>query len=934
MLSFLFPAEQREAFQNFSIKDGLSQNSILCIFQDSKGFMWFGTRDGLNLYDGYTFSQYHNNPQNPDSLSDNTILTLYEDGEGLLWIGTHRGGVNRFNRQTGIFTRFTADPSDPNGLGSNTIQVITAAPPGVIWIGTWDKGLYKYNRQKEKISRWLPGPDNTGSPSPQRISSIRASRTGLLWVGTEQGLKLFDPGKETFVRHYYSDPGNPHTLGGNNVSYVIEDHVGDVWVGTYNNGLNRLDRKTNVFTRYTHDPGNPFSLSHNLVYCVHESKAGDIWVGTLLDGGLNKFDRKQNKFFSFKAAPNDPFSISQDSIRSIYQSQSRTLWVGTSNKGLNKLIQVGKEFLHYKKEANNPNSLSHNVVSKIYEDHLGILWVATMGGGLNRLDQKRENVTHFTNNPREPGSLGSNHVSCLWEDSTGRLWVGTLNGLFQFNRQKKTFSRYEPKSQPGKNKNQVLSYGFIVCLLEDHQGLLWIGTLKGLYALNLADGKINSYSTVNPDSTVPSTIPGNAGGGVSHNEIRTLYETRSGVLWIGTYQGLNRFDRENKRFIHYLVDPANPKSISQNDIFCICEDHKGTLWIGTHGGGLNKMANPGSNPAFIHYTREDGLPNNVIHGILEDNMGFLWLSTNNGLSRFAPATGTFINYTNKDGLQDNEFVIGSYYKNQNGEMFFGGINGFNAFHPEKILKNLYVPPVVITAIKVLRSFEHINDIDNVKYNNDQNNRIKKNYNQKTGSRFFKRVADREPVVLPYTENTFSIEFAALDYTDPVKNQYAYMLEGLDRDWIYLGVKRQVIFNGLPPGEYRLRVKGSNSSGIWNEKGLTRTIKILSPPWKTWSFILLIVPPVIVIAFFLIFFKIRQKKQPWRQEIDAEIFFSRFSFSNREKEIIKLLLKGKNKQEIEAELFISPHTVKNNIYNIYQKLGVKNRLQIIKLIQKK
>jgi DNA-binding CsgD family transcriptional regulator len=336
------------------------------------------------------------------------------------------------------------------------------------------------------------------------------------------------------------------------------------------------------------------------------------------------------------------------------------------------------------------------------------------------------------------------------------------------------------------------------------------------------------------------------------------------------------------------------------------------------------MVNPGSHPVFIHYTREDGLPNNVIHGILEDNMGFLWLSTNNGLSRFDPITGTFINYTEKDGLQDNEFIIGSYHKSQSGEMFFGGIDGFNAFHPEKILKNLYVPPVVITDIKVFRSIDHIDDMDN----------IENNYTQKGGSRFFKRVVDREEIVLPSQENTFSIEFAALDYTDPEKNQYAYMLEGLDRDWIYLGNKRQVVITDLAPGEYTLRVKGSNSSGVWNEKGLTRTIKILPPPWKRWLFVLLMALFIIVMVFFLVFFKIRQARRSRQQEIDIEGFFSKFSFSLREQEIIKLLLEGKSKQEIEEELFISPHTVKNNIYNIYQKIGVKNRLQIIKLIRKK
>lgn len=391
--------------------------------------------------------------------------------------------------------------------------------------------------------------------------------------------------------------------------------------------------------------------------------------------------------------------------------------------------------------------------------------------------------------------------------------------------------------------------------------------------------------------------------------MRTVYETRSGAIWVGTYFGLNRYDRKNDRFIRYLAEPGNPGSITHNNIISLCEDHRGTLWIGTNGGGLNKYVSAGDR--FAHYDTADGLPDNVIYGILEDDLGFLWLSTNRGLSRFDSRRETFVNYTVRDGLQSNEFSVGACHKSKSGRLYFGGIDGFNAFYPQNVLKNLHVPPVAITAIKIYTG----------------------STSSKVNVRRYKQTARQDEIVLSHEENTFSIEFAALDYTNPGKNQYAYMLAGLDEDWVYSGNKREALYMGLKPGAYVFRAKGSNNSDIWNEKGITRKIKIL-PPSSRRVVSFMLAGAIFLVSFLLLFFLIRKKNRSGgqRKEIDIDRFFSSYSFSNRETEIIKLLLQGKSKKEIEAELFISPHTVKNNIYNIYRKLGIRNRIEIINLLR--
>ncbi|MCP4150829.1 MAG: histidine kinase [bacterium] len=906
-------------FHNISPAQGLSQSTVHSIFQDSKGFMWFGTRNGLNRYDGYEFKKYYYVPGDPTSLSDNTILTIYEDRAGRLWVGTHRGGINILDREKDTFSHFQHDPADSSGLGSNDIQVITGDKTGTIWIGTWDQGLHKFDSQIQKIRSYSPEPGNPHSAGHKQITSMCTARSGGFWFGTAKGVKRFDPEKEIVTGHYAHDPGDPGSLSSNVVSSIAEGPSGLLWVGTYDKGLNCINTNTHHITHYRCDVDDPFSISKDSVYCLHESKDGVLWAG-IWRGGLDKFNSRKKTFRHFRSNPNNPLSLSHNSINSIYESRSGILWIGTFNKGVDKYVRQKDKFLHFKEEPTNPNSLNNSTITAICEDKTGALWVGTFGGGLNKYQQDKKRFIHYIYNPKDPRSPGNNFIYSIFEDSTGTLWVGTIAGTFRFEQEKETFTRFRHKG----DQTGGLSYDFIMAIMEDHQGVLWFATKNnGLYAYNAGTetpgaetpGVTRKKAAVQPEPGVGVAAGKNTircykpvkkePGSLSYIDVRTIYETRSGILWVGTFRGLNRFNRETGTFTRYLSSDE-PGSIAHNDITCLCEDHRGAMWIGTSGGGLNKWEE--GEGKFVHFNRNNGLPDDIIHGIMEDNQGVLWISTSFGLTRFDTGTGTFVSYTARDGLQNGEFSPRAFYKAKSGEMYFGGTDGFNAFYPERLFKNLYIPPVVITGIKVFRNISDSED----------------------NARINRELTEKKEIRIRHDENTVILRFAALDYTDPAKNRYAYMMQGIDKDWVYSGSKREAVFTGLPPGEYVFKVKGSNNSGVWNEKGVTQRITVLPSPWRVW--INVVFPVIILATLVFLFYRLKGKKEPAAKtyDIDADAFFKGYAFTEREMEIIKMLLKGKSKKEIEEELFISPHTVKNNIYSIYRKLGVKNRLDIITL----
>ncbi|MCD6441414.1 MAG: histidine kinase, partial [Candidatus Marinimicrobia bacterium] len=765
-------------FEHVSIGQELTQSTVYCICQDTKGFIWLGTDDGLKRYDGYNLKVYRFKSNNPNSLSSNFVWSVFEDSYGHLWVGTVGGGVNRFDREKEKFIHYQNNPEDPNSLSNNFVRCFYENKKRELWIGT-DNGLNKlsldsiYSGKFDSTSspfftHYKNDPRDKNSLSHNEIRSICEDQFGDLWVGTWGGginRVIFDTtadrenseSRPTFIRYNY-DPDNHKSLGHNRIWSIYEDISGELWIGTDGGGLNKFDREREQFIRFQVDPKNPNSINSNIIVTIYEDQSHTLWVGTD-GGGLNKYDRNINAFSHYQKDPFNPNSISHNVIRSIFEDRCGVLWIGTMG-GLNKHTRL-KKFMHYKSNPTNPNSLSHNEVRGFYEDfdeNRHILWIATDGGGLNQFDRNKNQFVHYRHDPDDPGSLSDDVVLCVYKDRSGVMWIGTykgglnrfvppdLSGLRKGNKKNKpVFTHY--KNNP--NNPNSLSSNFVRSVYEDQEGMLWICTSGG--GLNKYDREKGIFTRYLNDPDNPKSL--------SHNILLFTYEDRSGQFWIGTWGGgLDKFNRKTEEFIHYQVDPNNPNSLNNNRVLSIHEDSSGILWIGT-GSGLNRF-DP-IKETFTHYTRKDGLANGIIYGILEDNHGNLWLSTNKGLSKFNPRTETFKNYTTSDGLQSNEFYIGAYHKSRSGEMFFGGINGFNAFFPDSIRDNPYIPSIVITDFKIFNK--------SVPIGKEVNKHLILN----------KSITETKKIKLSYKENAFSFDFAALHYASPEKNEYAYMMEGFD-----------------------------------------------------------------------------------------------------------------------------------------------------------
>ncbi|MFC2154936.1 two-component regulator propeller domain-containing protein [Acidobacteriota bacterium] len=824
-------------FKRISTDEGLSQNSVFCMLQDSKGFMWFGTQDGLNKYDGYHFTIYKPDPENSNSLSHNCIIALCEDDSGEIWIGTLGGGLNRFDPKQEKFYRYPVNPNDPGSIRSIFIITIFQDSDGTIWVGTNGGGLSKITREANSESqgeivtyRNISG--EADSLSRDTVLSIIEDRSGTLWIGTGgSGLDKFDRDRETFI-HYRNLANNPRSLSQNVVTELLEDSSDLLWVGT-NGGLNLMNKETGEFVRYRNTPGDPTSLSDDAVTAIIEDRSGIIWVATRT-GGINRFNKRSESFTHYRSNPHNPHSLIFDEISSLYEDRSRILWIGTTGKGLNKFDREDK-FAHYQADPNNPNSLNDSFIYSICEDHTGILWIGTSEGGLNKFDRNNGIFTYYRNIPNDPTSLSNNRVRCLYEDRSHVLWAGTDGGgLNRFDKKTETFVSY--RNIPGDAAS--LSNNFIRTIYEDTSGRFWVGTNGG--GLNKMDRETGNFTRFTSLPNDPNSLSG--------NNVYFIYEapTEPGILWLSTRNnGLNRFDPARETFTRYLADPANPRSLSSNQIIGIHEDRSGTLWVGTYGGGLNKLirGNEKTGSEFVHYTEKNGLCNNSVYGILEDPEGNLWLSTNKGIARFNPREKTFKNFTVKDGLQGSEFNGGAYHRSKSGEMFFGGINGFNAFYPFQVKDNPHIPPIVLTGFR----------IHNKKVEIGSNFPLKQS------------ITWTDELRLSHDRNDISFDFAALDFTIPEKNKYAYKMEGFNDEWIPAeSDKRFAYFTNLEPGEYFFRVKGSNNDGVWNEAGTTLKIIITPPFWVTWWFRIVLL--LLAAALIFLWYKRRLKNVRIKAEL--------------------------------------------------------------------
>ena len=820
-------------FERLSLEDGLSQNVVNSILQDHEGFLWFATQDGLNRYDGYTFKVFRHDPQDPSSLSDNWAQVLFQDSQGRLWIGTHGGGLNRFDADSERFVRFEHNPTDPHSLSSDRIVSLVEDRQGHLWIATEGGGLNKFDETSGQFSHYRHAADQPNSVSGDKLWTLFLDSRGVLWLGSSGGLDRFNPKQQNFS--HFSPFSDQHSLSekqsednSENQSYqavkrIIEDADGNLWVGS-TDGLSRFDWQQETFVSFKHQNSNPNSLSHNNVSALLMDSDGTLWVGS--DNGLNRFDAARQQFVRFHYQITDAHSLAGDLITTIYQDNHGTLWVGTRS-GLNKYDRQNQRFGHVRHQPLNPNSLSHNGVWSLYKDKQGALWVGT-SNGLNKFDGQQ--VEHFKHQPDNPNSLSHNAIGVIFQDTNGLLWFGSDGGLNQYNPQTGTFVHFKHQSSDPNS----LSDNAILSIHQDANGTLWIGTLSG--GLNRFNRQAQNFSHYKHQKNNPNSL--------SHDSVSAISEDSKGTLWIGTYEGLNRFNPHTGEFKRYQHLDTDLGSLSHNGVNAIHEDSRGTLWIGTDGG-LNRLSSKtGKNQHFRHYREKNGLPNDMVLGIVEDKAGQLWLSTNHGLSRFDPGSESWRNFDSFDGLQSNEFNQGSYFKAADGELFFGGINGFNHFYPESIQDTQQTTPVVLTDFLLL----------------NQSVPIEPQKTTADASIFTlpKAINLLDHLTLGYQQNLVSFEFAALHFANPMKNRYAYQLQGQDQAWIYTDAKnRRATYTNLPAGEHILRIKAANSYGDWNEQGKSLKITVLPPPWQTrWAYALYILLPS---ALLLIFIRGQRKK---------------------------------------------------------------------------
>ncbi len=777
-------------FERISVDDGLSQGSVLSVLQGADGFMWFGTEDGLNRFDGYDFKIYGHDSAIPQSIADDYIVAVAEDEAGNLWIGTHAGGVSRWLRETDSFETFRHDPEDPTSLPNDRVRTLIVDSKNRLWVGTRDSGLALFDSATKTFVRYNHDEANPSSLSDNHIYAIAEDHSGAIWVGTDAGLNLFDPERETFVRHLHN-ADDPTSLSGDKVRAIEIGRDDLVWIGTFAGGLNRLDRSTATFASYRHNPDDNSSLTGNRVRSILEDDAGRLWIGTV--AGLNLLHRDSGTFSRYAADDTNPNSLPSNDVMTLYQDRGGMLWIGTQAGGLAKWNPRSWSFGHHTVDPNDPaSSLINKTVTSFTEDRSGQLWIGTFGGGLSILDRATGRFSHIQNDPKSTRGLTSNRVMALLRDRTDSIWIGTLDkGLNRFDPSTKSFKSYthDPDNETSLGANGVMS------LFEDFRGNLWVGTFGA--GLNLYRRETDSFIR-HPHDPEGLTGPVSA-------RVTCIAEATDGAIWAGTDGGgLSRFDPVSNTWMHFGKDAEDPSGLGADSVFSLHVDASGRLWIGTVGGGLvtlDGLSTTTGKARFRRYSAHDGLANDVVYGIESDGDGQLWLSTNRGLSQFDPRTGAFKNYTKSHGLQGEEFNFGAHFASPSGALAFGGINGFNLFFPARLQQSTQPPPVVLTNILKL--------------------------NQPVDRRGLSSLE------LGYRDDMITFEFAALDFTAPKENTYQYKLEGFDTDWVDIGNHHRVSFTNLDAGDYVFHVKAANSDGLQSTSSFALPVAVEPAPWKTW-----------------------------------------------------------------------------------------------------
>ncbi len=788
------PSDFAHPFKRLMPEDGLPASPVNCVFQDSRGFLWFGTNEGLVRYDGRNIRIFRMDPYDPHSLGNRQVNYIVEDALGNLWISTENG-LDYWDRATERFAHYRNNPDDPASLSNNLCRELLLEPDGTLWIAT-DSGLNHFNPRSGEWKRYVPETGQTDQISNRYARCLLRDRKGMLWIGTRNGLNELDTKTGRF-RVFYPDSNDPRSLINRWISTLAEDADGGLWIGT-DGGLCRLDPERQYFERFRFKEGDPEALQARNVDALRIDRAGMVWVGTD-GGGLSRFDPVSRKFVHHRYSRHHPNTLASDVVRAVFEDRDGDLWVGHMPGGVSQLNRQAPSFQTFQSLPNEPNSLSYDHVHSFWEDPSGDLWVGTENGGLNHWEAATGRWKAYKHDPQNIQSLGHDRILALQRDRRGDLWAGTWDGgLNRFEPDTGTFRRYMPEA----TRSNALSSTRVYGMLEDRQGQLWV--------LPNSAG-LERYIPEEEGFAHYRHLPGDPHSLLS-DSVWSFMEDRAGGIWAGTSKGPTRRDPATGRWEHWQDTSGTAKILDNFPIVDLLEHKDGAIWACTQGGGLWRLDPRTGRMDGLRVA--DGLPSDVLRAILQDDDGILWVSSNNGLARVDPVTRQIQAFDEQCGLPSRYFTRHGRLRLRSGELLFGTTRGFVRFQPRAIQPNTNPPRVVLTELDV--------------------------FNQRVvpgapGSILPQSLTETRRLEIPARHTMLTFHFAVLNYRFPHLNRCLYQLEGFDKEWHDPGPDFQAIYTNLDPGSYRLRVKAANNAGVWNETGASLELIIVPPWWRTWWF---------------------------------------------------------------------------------------------------
>jgi signal transduction histidine kinase/ligand-binding sensor domain-containing protein/CheY-like chemotaxis protein/HPt (histidine-containing phosphotransfer) domain-containing protein len=764
--------------EHLTTADGLPQGTVMSTLQDSQGFVWLGTEDGLVRFDGQQLLRYAQSRKTPRGLPGNFIYQIVEDAHHDLWLAIKDAGIARWNRATDTFTAYRHDPANPRSLASDAVRTLLIDGRGRVWVGTTDAGVDILEPASGRIEHLRHDPVDQTSLRNNRVLSLASDRSGRVWVGTETGLDRRQPGQVGFV----------HSVEGHPVWNVYEDRSGMLWVATFDGGLNRLDHEGQPLETFRHDAHQPTSLGDDDVRAILEDQAGHLWVGTA--NGLSLLDRSTGQFTHYRHDAGDAESLRDSFIVSLYEDPSGLVWIGTRAGGVSRWNPRSWEL-----GSHRPQWLGTELVTAFADAPDNKVWIASLGGGLMQFDPDTGHAISVDTLVGRSNAVGDARVMSLRQDHRGNLWIGTMaNGL----RRLAPDGRLQSIRVKVGDPHSVSAAG-IMTIVESRSGQIWVGTFGG------------GANVIDPSTGLIRQLPyGSAtAGAISAANVAAIVEDSRGNLWFGTDGGGLNLARADGTVVKvFRHDPNDPTALPANTVYALAIDVQDRVWVATDGGGLALVMGSATSPESIHFrviTHDDGLSSDTIYGVVPDASGRLWLSGNAGLVRYEPQTGAIKTFHREHGLQGEEFITGAYHRLRDGRVCFGGPGGFNIFDPARLTENREPPRLALTGVEVL----------GMPAPGATPNWL------------------RTRIALDHRASIISLDFGVLDFTSPRHNRLAYRISGLTDQWIDLGTQRRITLTNLNSGDHIVEVRAANSDSVWSATSLRLTLHRDPAPWRSW-----------------------------------------------------------------------------------------------------